>query len=121
MNQGCMLYGCKDKIWVPLLGLWGVINYAPLLVCRQYVSEQFIPATYGLNQLQFAYGDLGYTAQLVKLSTLWSKPQQIDLARHDRNIAPGYLEWNSNRAKNVTLPARDDSVQPACPDRKSVV
>ena len=24
------------------------------------------------------------------------------------------MEWNSNRAKDVALPARDDSVQPAC-------
>ena len=40
MNQDCVLYGCGDKMWVPLLGLWGVVNYAPLLVCRQYASEQ---------------------------------------------------------------------------------
>ena len=74
MNQGGVLHRCGDKIWVPLLGLWGVINYAPLLVCRQYASEQFIPVTHGLNQLEFAYEDPGYAAQLVKLSTLWSEP-----------------------------------------------
>ena len=34
------------------------------------MSKQFIPVTYGLSQLEFAYGDLGYAAQLVKLSTL---------------------------------------------------
>ena len=50
MNQGSVLYGCRDKMWVPLLGLWGVINYDPLLVCRQYTSEQFISATHGLDQ-----------------------------------------------------------------------
>ena len=49
MNQECMLYECGDKIWVPLLGLWGVINYAPLLVCRQYTSKQFTPTIHGLN------------------------------------------------------------------------
>ena len=67
-------------MWVPLLGLWEVVSYAPLLVYRQYVSEQFISATHGLNQLEFAYGDPGYAAQLAKLSTLWSKPQRVDLA-----------------------------------------
>ncbi|XWS30667.1 hypothetical protein CRYUN_Cryun23aG0005500 [Craigia yunnanensis] len=36
------LYGYGDKLWVPLIGLWGVINYTPLLVLRQYGSEQFI-------------------------------------------------------------------------------
>ena len=57
MNQGCVFYKCGDKIWVPLLGLWGVVSYAPLLVYRQYVSEQFILVTHGLNQLELAYGD----------------------------------------------------------------
>ena len=27
------------------------------------------------------------------------------MARHGNNIAPDYIEWNSNRAKNVVLPA----------------
>ena len=54
-------------------------------------------------------------AQLAKLSTFWSEPQRVDLARHGNNIAPGYIEWNSNRARDVALSARDDSVQPACP------
>ena len=87
MNQGCILYEYGDKTWVLLLGLWGVVNYAPLLVCRQYSSEQFIPATHGLNQLEFAYVDPGYAAQLAQLSTLWSEPQQTDLIRHSHNIA----------------------------------
>ena len=65
-----MLFGCGNKMWVPLLGLWGVVNYALILVCRQYAVEQFIPATHGLNQLEFAYGDPGYAAQLVELSKL---------------------------------------------------
>ena len=37
------------------------------------------------------------------------------MARHGNNIALGYIEWNSNRARDVALPARDDSVHPACP------
>ena len=89
------------------MGLWRVINYAPLLLCRQYALEQFIPATHRLNQLEFAYGDPGYAAQLAKLSTLWNEPQWVDLARHGNNIAPGYMEWNFNRARDVVLPARD--------------
>ena len=53
--------------------------------------------------------------QLAKLSTLLSGPERVDLTRHDHNIALGYLEWNSNRAKDVALPATDDSIQLACP------
>ena len=102
-------------MWVPLLGLWVVISYVLLLVCRQHASEQFIMATHRLNQLEFAYEDPGYAAQLAKLSTLWSEPQWVDLARHCNNIAPSYIEWNSNRARDVALPTRDDSIQLACP------
>ena len=37
------------------------------------------------------------------------------MTRHGRDIAPDYLKWNSIRAKDVSLPTRDDFVQPACP------
>ena len=63
-----MLFGCGNKMWVPLLGQWGVVSYAPILVCRQYAAEQFIPTTHRLNQLEFAYWDPGYAAQLAELS-----------------------------------------------------
>ena len=54
---------CALRMWMNRdLGLWGVVSYAPLLVCRQYASEQFILATHGLNKLEFTYGDPGYAA-----------------------------------------------------------
>ncbi|MBA0728108.1 hypothetical protein Golax_001040, partial [Gossypium laxum] len=40
-----ILYQCGDFDWVPLLGIWGAVGYAPILVLRQYRSRQFIPAT----------------------------------------------------------------------------
>ncbi|MBA0635146.1 hypothetical protein Godav_025547, partial [Gossypium davidsonii] len=43
-----ILYRCGDFDWVPLLGIWGAVGYAPLMVLRQYRSTQFIPATQGL-------------------------------------------------------------------------
>ena len=96
-------------MWVPLLRLWRVVSYVPLLVCRQYAFEQFTQATHGLNHLEFVY------VQLVKFSTLWSEPRRAELTRHGHDIIPGYLEWRSTRAKDAALPARDDFVQPACP------
>ena len=50
------LYGCGDNLWVPLIRLWGVVSYTPLLVLRQYGSEQLIPIMHGLNNLEFEYG-----------------------------------------------------------------
>ncbi|MBA0637731.1 hypothetical protein Godav_029131, partial [Gossypium davidsonii] len=45
-----ILYRCGNFDWVPLLGIWGAVGYAPLLVLRQYRSSQFVPATQGLVQ-----------------------------------------------------------------------
>ncbi|MBA0788010.1 hypothetical protein Gotri_026263 [Gossypium trilobum] len=45
-----ILYRCGDFDWVPLLGIWGVVCYASLLVLRQYRSRQFIPVTHGLAE-----------------------------------------------------------------------
>ncbi|MFQ6652044.1 hypothetical protein Gotur_024098 [Gossypium turneri] len=30
---------CGDFDWVPLLGIWGAVGYAPLFVLRQYRSR----------------------------------------------------------------------------------
>ncbi|KAM3380276.1 hypothetical protein P3S68_005849 [Capsicum galapagoense] len=51
-----LLYACGDKLWVPLLGVWGAVSYAPLLVQRQFESQFFIPQTFGLDHLEFDYG-----------------------------------------------------------------
>ncbi|MFQ6658993.1 hypothetical protein Gotur_028049 [Gossypium turneri] len=37
------LYRCGDFNWVPLLGIWGAVGYAPLLVLSQYRSRKFVP------------------------------------------------------------------------------
>ncbi|MBA0784827.1 hypothetical protein Gotri_025295, partial [Gossypium trilobum] len=50
-----ILYWCGDFDWVPLIGIWGAIGYAPLLVLKQYRSRQFVPATQGLAECEFWY------------------------------------------------------------------
>ncbi|KAG8473888.1 hypothetical protein CXB51_034140 [Gossypium anomalum] len=47
MTLSKILYRCGSFDWVPLLGIWGVVSYTPLLILRQYKAEQFIPATQG--------------------------------------------------------------------------
>ncbi|MFQ6655554.1 hypothetical protein Gotur_026066, partial [Gossypium turneri] len=55
-----ILYRCGDFDWVPLPGIWRAVDYAPLLVLRQYRSRQFIPATQGLAECEFSYKGDGY-------------------------------------------------------------
>ena len=68
-----------------------------------------------LSQLEFAYKNPGYTAQLAELSMLWTEPQWAEITQHSYDLAPGYLEWKAIRIKDVMLPARDDSVKSTNP------
>ncbi|KAG8485249.1 hypothetical protein CXB51_021255 [Gossypium anomalum] len=39
IRPSVLLYKCGGQDWVPLLGLWGGVGYAPLLVQRQFFSR----------------------------------------------------------------------------------
>ncbi|EOY00467.1 Uncharacterized protein TCM_010344 [Theobroma cacao] len=45
MPHHSVLYKCGNEPWVPLMGPWGAISYAPIMVRRQFGSEQFVPMT----------------------------------------------------------------------------
>ncbi|KAG8473135.1 hypothetical protein CXB51_035146 [Gossypium anomalum] len=63
-----ILYRCQKFDWVSLLGIWGTIRYAPLLVLRQYRSRQFILATQGLTQCEFVYKVDNYKKKVREIS-----------------------------------------------------
>ncbi|KAG8502287.1 hypothetical protein CXB51_002074 [Gossypium anomalum] len=60
IRPSLLLYKVGNQDWVPLLGLWGGVGYAPLMVQRQFSSRQFIPVTGGLAQSEFAFAGEGY-------------------------------------------------------------
>ncbi|MBA0823530.1 hypothetical protein Goarm_020256, partial [Gossypium armourianum] len=55
-----VLYKYGNQDWVPLLGLWGGVAYAPLMVERQFTLRQFVPTTDGLAQSEFTFTGEGY-------------------------------------------------------------
>ncbi|XP_012482916.1 uncharacterized protein LOC105797503 [Gossypium raimondii] len=63
-----ILYRCGNFDWVPLLGIWGAVGYAPLLVLRQYNSRQFVQATHGLAQCEFSYRGDNYKKRVKEIS-----------------------------------------------------
>ncbi|KAG8493190.1 hypothetical protein CXB51_010609 [Gossypium anomalum] len=73
MILGEILYRCGSFDWVPLLGIWDAIGYAPLLVLRQFGLRQFVPATHGLTQSEFAYRGADYKKRVGKISSAWNK------------------------------------------------
>ena len=105
-----MLYGCGDNLWVSLLGVWGAISYAPLLVRRQYLSTQFIPTTHGLNLLEFDYGTAGYVGLIVELVKVWKEPHRADLDKSSDRVTHGYIIWRANRGKDAVHSPVNDSV-----------
>ncbi|MBA0787626.1 hypothetical protein Gotri_027670, partial [Gossypium trilobum] len=59
------------RTFVPLLGLWGGVGYAPLMVQRQFASRQFILATGGLAQFEFAFTGEGYMKKVRDTANSW--------------------------------------------------
>ena len=110
-----MLYGCGDNLWVPLLGVWGAISYALLLVRRQYLSTQFIPTTHGLNLLEFDYGTAGYVGRIVELAKFWKEPHWTDPGKSSDRVTHGYMIWRANRVKDAVHSLVNDSVSPTDP------
>ncbi|XP_052883012.1 uncharacterized protein LOC128291767 [Gossypium arboreum] len=72
-----ILYRCGSYDWVPLLGIWGAIGYAPLLVLRQYRSRQFIPMTQGLAQSGFSYGEKDSKKKNREIYNAWNQTCRI--------------------------------------------
>ena len=57
---------------------------------RQYLSTQFIPATYGLNLLEFDYGTAGYVGRIVELAKIWKEPHRADPGKSSDRVTHGY-------------------------------
>ncbi|MBA0881968.1 hypothetical protein Goshw_030358 [Gossypium schwendimanii] len=72
-----ILYRCGDFNWVPLLGIWGAIGFAPLLVLRQYRSRQFIPITHRLVESEFSYKGDCYKKKIQEMSNLWNQTRRM--------------------------------------------
>ncbi|MBA0633886.1 hypothetical protein Godav_005176 [Gossypium davidsonii] len=52
MIWSMVLIGCGGHLWVPLIDIWGVINYSSLMVLSQYGYDQCVPGIVGLNRVE---------------------------------------------------------------------
>ncbi|MFQ6670944.1 hypothetical protein Gotur_035645, partial [Gossypium turneri] len=88
-----ILYRCGSFYWVPLLGIWGLIGYALLLVLRQYNSRQFVPATHGLAQCEFSYRGDNYKKKVKEISQAWNQVHRMKRLAVGSMTTPEYDEW----------------------------
>ncbi|KAL4273901.1 hypothetical protein GQ457_13G017450 [Hibiscus cannabinus] len=71
MLRSCMFGSkCYDHDWLMLLGLWGAIGCAPLLVSRQFESRQFVPYTAGLGDSEFSF-DTEFKKRVTNINKNW--------------------------------------------------
>ncbi|KAG8498175.1 hypothetical protein CXB51_006645 [Gossypium anomalum] len=99
IRPSVLLYKVGDQDWVPLLGLWGGVGYAPLLVQRQFSSRQFIPATRGLAQSEFAFAGEGYMKRVRDTAKSWKKIHLMELALYADTLTQDYDLWRKQWAK----------------------
>ncbi|GLT40975.1 hypothetical protein SLA2020_150680 [Shorea laevis] len=123
MDRPPLLYRCGNYSWVPLLGLWGAIAYAPALVRRQIGSLQFMPVTYQLDTFEFAYGIPGTRKFIFEVCEAWKNIHRVAAGAYTNSTTPGYPEWRANRLSGLVIPEpfepeRDDETDDLYEERE---
>ncbi|MBA0729974.1 hypothetical protein Golax_022638, partial [Gossypium laxum] len=107
-----ILYRCGSFTWVPLLGIWGAVGYAPLLVLRQYSSRQFVPATHGLAQYEFSYRGDNYKKKVKEISQAWNQARRMKMLTVGSMTTLEYGEWRSKRINDNIPELNSKDVRP---------
>ncbi|KAG8503089.1 hypothetical protein CXB51_000893 [Gossypium anomalum] len=107
IRPSILLYKCGSKDWVPLLGLWGGVGYAPLMVQRQFASRQFIPATGGLAQSEFAFTGEGYKKRVRDIAKSWKEIHLMELALYADTNTQDYDIWRQRRVNSQQISPTD--------------
>ncbi|MFQ6657251.1 hypothetical protein Gotur_027007 [Gossypium turneri] len=102
-------YGNFD--WVPLLGIWGAVGHAPLLILRQYGSRQFMPATHGLAQCEFSYRGYNYKKKVKEISQAWNQVHRMKRLDVGSMTTPEYGEWRSKRINDNILELNSEELE----------
>ncbi|KAG8475758.1 hypothetical protein CXB51_032560 [Gossypium anomalum] len=111
IRPSVLLYKCGGQDWVPLLGLWGGVGYAPLLVQRQFSSRQFIPATEGLAQFEFAFAGEGYMKRVRDIAKSWKEIHFMELALYADTLTQDYDIWRKQRVSSQQISSTNYTAQ----------
>jgi len=86
------VYKCGDFEWVPLIGIWGGVGYAPLMALRQFECVQFIPVTRNLDDWNFDYRETSYSGKVQDAFKAYKQTYYFTLQRVNNRVTPGYEE-----------------------------
>jgi len=107
--------------WMPLMGLWGVISYLPLLARRQYGSEQFIPVTNGLNIVELDYQEVDDIKKWLDYFAIWKKKNVVGWGEPSEAATLEYEIWHEQRVKDGKQPEMLDPTHPVGNDGRNIV
>ncbi|KAE8657736.1 PCF11P-similar protein 4 [Hibiscus syriacus] len=88
-----------DSDWVTLLGLWGRVAYAPLMILKQFGARQFVPATSGLKTSEFVYCRDHYKKIARAISDTWKPTFRTDLVAAENSRLRGIVELETSELK----------------------
>ncbi|KAG8485281.1 hypothetical protein CXB51_021842 [Gossypium anomalum] len=111
IRPSVLLYKVGNQDWVPLLGLWGGVGYALLMVQRQFSSRQFIPVTGGLAQSEFAFAGEGYMRRVRDTTKSWKKIHLIELALYADTLTQDYDIWRKERVNSQQISSTNYTVR----------
>ncbi|XP_057981272.1 uncharacterized protein LOC131166712 [Malania oleifera] len=116
MGPSNVIYRCGNLPWVPLLGPWGGIAYAPLMLRRQIGATQFIPMTHGLANSRFSNGTGDDQRRVREFTVAWRHVYLIESGHQGSGTQRNYELWLANRVNSqVKQMARDPIAQTKAP------
>jgi len=85
---------CRQRCWVPLVGITGYVSYAPALVVRQLGGMQFVPRTMGIAQFFGLFKDPIAQEVLEIIKQDWKHLVLVEIeGLKDPNASKGYARW----------------------------
>lgn len=87
--------------WLPLLGPWGGVSYAPAMVRRQFGEKQFVPTTHELSELEFSYKDKGAIALVKEIAEAWKQVHRGTPGILTDATSEGYRLWEGFAAIDI--------------------
>ncbi|KAG8483871.1 hypothetical protein CXB51_022613 [Gossypium anomalum] len=96
----------ERRIESPVDGIWEAVEYAPLLVLRQYRSRQFTPPTYGLAQCEFVFTENNYTKRVREISNAWNQTLRMKKFAANPITTLVYDQWRIRKI-NDNIPTSD--------------
>ncbi|PPD99696.1 hypothetical protein GOBAR_DD03285 [Gossypium barbadense] len=100
MTRSTVLIGYGVHLWVPLISIWGAINYSPLMVLSQYGYDQCLPVIAGLNRVEALVQDPGFWKKLEEIQIKWGQTLSLQSGTFfNHSPSKMYIWWRLKRRK----------------------